>query len=462
MAQAGGDGFVEYKVQAKETIFSISRATGVKVSDILDINPGFTKLTKLQLGQIIKLPANSKIVDAEPLGVPENMVLSPMDPLKGVMTEATFVTEKSGKCVVALLLPFHAAEAGFSEDEGVSDIRKVPAKAEQFVQFYEGALMALDSLKRSGLHIELQVFDVGRGVDVLANEMSAINEASPNVIIGPVYEDQAKYLCDNLNNKNIPVIYPLSSKYTSLAAYGNMVALNLSDNALAQEMVEWIKGKVYDTNANLVYLDMVNTVKGLPLYLQQGIAEIPELVTYMWNDEITADSNATLLKPLLKPDVENYFVVTVDNQAELSRALPIVLLCKDEYKVSLIGMPDWQTYTLLDVENYFRLNVSLFSYCYTGIVSNETNEFTTQFIKYFGYAPTSLACKGFDVGLFAGQLAARIDNGECDSLDGYSAKGIYSTYQLKQIEGQAAFENRSLYQVNYGRNYRLYINKVNK
>ena len=73
-----------------------------------------------------------------------------------------------------------------------------------------------------------------------------------------------------------------------------------------------------------------------------------------------------------------------------------------------------------------------------------------------------MACKGFDVGLFAGQLAAKIDSGECNALNGYSAKGIFSTYKLQQIEGQAAFENRSLYKVNYGRDYRLHINNVNK
>lgn len=455
-AQISEQKYEEYVVKSKETIYSISRSTGVKVSDILDCNPGFTRLTKLKLGQIVKLPA--KVVEL----MPENIVTTPIDPMKGVVIPATFVPGSSGKCVVAILLPFYAKESGFSESEGATIDRKIPAKAEQFMQFYEGALIALDSLRNSGAHIEYQIFDIGRGVDMLAAEMEALNKLAPDMIIGPVYEEQAKYLCDNLWDKTTPVIYPLSSKSGAIKEYNNVVLLNISDNSLATEMAIWLRNEIHATGANLVYLNMgTNKMSNLAYQIKQRVTQIPELVTYTWNSAIDADSNATLMKPLLRADVENYFIVPTENQAELSRALPILLLCKDEYKITLVGLPDWQTYTLLDVENYYRLNVSLFTYSYTDGASEAMKSFSNKFMKYFGYVPSNLACKGFDTALYFGELAFKMERGEYKTLEGVADSGVFSTFRFMPVEGAAALENRALFRVTYGRDYMLHINKIN-
>lgn len=455
-AQVSEQKYEEYVVKSKETIYSISRSTGVKVSDILDCNPGFTRLTKLQLGQIVKLP--KRVVEL----MPENIVTTPIDPMKGVVIPATFVPDSSGKCVVAVMLPFYARESGFSESEGATVNRKIPAKAEQFMQFYEGALIALDSLRNSGAHIEYQVFDIGRGVDLLAQEMEALNKLAPDMIIGPVYEEQAKYLCDNLWDKSTPVIYPLSSKSSSIREYGNVVLLNISDKALANEMAMWMRNEIHSKGANLVYLNIGNNkMSNLAYQVKQSVTAIPELVTYTWNSTIDADSNATLMKPLLRADVENYCVVTTENQAELSRALPILLLCKDEFKVTLVGLPDWQTYTLLDVENFYRLNTTIFTYSYTDGASNEMTNFSRKFMKYFGYVPSNLACKGFDTALFFGGMAFKMERGEYNTLQGVAESGVFSTFKFMPVEDGNALENRALFRVTYGRDYMLHINKAN-
>ncbi len=455
-AQNYGQNYEEYVVKSKETIYSISRTTGIKVSDILDCNPGFTRLTKLKLGQIVKLPARAAEL------APQNIVTTPIDPMKEVLIPASFVPDSSGKCVVAILLPFYAKESGFNEDEGATIERKVPAKAEQFMQFYEGTLIALDSLKNSGAHVEYQVFDIGRGVELLAAEMEALNKLAPDMIIGPVYEEQAKYLCDHLGDKTTPVIYPLSSKSSGLKMYNNLVLLNISDSSLASEMALWLRNEIHSSSANVVYLDMgLSKMSNLSYQIKQKVAEIPELVTYKWNSAIDADSNATLMKPMLRTDVENYFIVPTENQAELSRALPIILLCKDEFKVTLVGLPDWQTYTLLDIENYYRLNMTLFTYSYTDGTSNAMKNFAAKFMKYFGYAPSNLACKGFDTALFFGELAFKMAHGKYKELNGVAETGVFSTFKFMPVDGGVALENRALYGVTYGRDYILHINQVN-
>lgn len=463
VAQSNTQGVEEYVTKSKETIYSISRSTGVKVSDILDLNPGLTRLTKLKLGQIIKLPANYKSVVQQPV-VPENIVTTPNDSYKDVRIPATFVDTArvdNGKIVIALLLPFYAKESGFSELEGVTDARKVPSRSLQFLQFYEGALMALDSLKNRGLNVEYQVFDIGRGVDILSAEMGAINELNPNVIIGPVYEEQAKLLCDSLHNKSIPVIYPLSSRSSKLANYPNLVVLNISDRSLAVEMASWLQNEIIANGANAIFFDIKNSLSGLTKSVVESVASLPGVIPYQWNSAIDADSNATFFRSYLKPDVENYIVLASEKEAELSRVLPVLLLCKDEYKITLVGLPDWQTYTVLDMENYYRLNLTFFAYSYTDGNSEKMRRFSNAFINYFGEIPSNLACKGFDTALMFGDLADKFTKGVYMDMNGVSMDGLFSAYRFATITNGGALENRALLKITYGRDYKIHINKAN-
>lgn len=468
-AYAQEEEYVEYVTKHKETIFSISRATGVKVNKILELNPGFTRTTKLKLGQIIKLPANSKVVEVQPSST-DYYVATPYDPLKRAKIPAQFVGDtlsgnKSGaddKVVMAFLLPLYAKESGFSEEEGITSDRKIPAKAEQFMQFYEGALLALDSLKRSGMSVEYQIFDVGRGTELLAGYMDEINALNPDVIIGPVYEAQAKLLCDSLHNKSIPVVYPLSNRAGTLTGYENLLMVNISERNLAVEMATWLQGCMARESANVLCFNLGGIQRNIESYLSQSVTAIPGVVQYNWNRDIVADSNATLMKPLLRQGVENYIVVPVEDEASLSRVLPIFMLCKDEFNITVVGLPDWQTYNRLDLESYYKLNVTMLTYSYTDGASDSMKSFTNNFVKYFGDIPSNLACKGYDSALFFGNLAYKTGRGEgSEVLGGGSEEGLFSVFRFVPMDGGAIKENRALYSVTYGRDYRLKIYRIN-
>ena len=64
----------------------------------------------------------------------------------------------------------------------------------RMVEYYEGFLMAVDSLKRTGTSIDLYVYDCGKDVSTL-NSILAKNEMkSMNVIFGPMHQQQIKPL----------------------------------------------------------------------------------------------------------------------------------------------------------------------------------------------------------------------------------------------------------------------------
>ena len=68
-----------------------------------------------------------------------------------------------------------------------------------------------------------------------------IDRFHPDLIIGPVYGSVYKALMDDLTNKNIPVIYPLSSRSEEFGVYPDFIQVNPSMKALTVAMSDWLR-----------------------------------------------------------------------------------------------------------------------------------------------------------------------------------------------------------------------------
>ena len=86
----------------------------------------------------------------------------------------------------------------------------IDQKAIGFLEFYEGTLLAIDSLQRKGMNIELYVFDVSN--QKMINALVQMDEFRDlNLIIGPVYPELQETVASFAAKNRIPMISPLAS-----------------------------------------------------------------------------------------------------------------------------------------------------------------------------------------------------------------------------------------------------------
>ena len=75
-----------------------------------------------------------------------------------------------------------------------------------------------------------------------------------------------------------------------------------------------------------------------------------------------------------------------------------------EYKISLIGYPEWQTYTQSLLNEFYQFDTYIYSSYYRNPLLERTTEFERRFINHFGYgmAPTfpRYGMLGFDLGFY--------------------------------------------------------------
>jgi len=177
-----------HKVKRKETVFSVSREYGI--SEQNDCSQSRTEKGN-EKGTIslyppipVQPPCNRRLPKRiRTLSPPSNNEL---------FRKSKEAPQAISTIKAALLLPFQ-------EDK-------------RMVEYYEGFLMAVDSLKRTGTSIDLYVYDCGKDVSTL-NTILAKNEMkNMNVIFGPMHQQQIKPLSTFAEKNHIRLVIPFSSK----------------------------------------------------------------------------------------------------------------------------------------------------------------------------------------------------------------------------------------------------------
>jgi len=129
---------------------------------------------------------------------------------------------------VALMLPFYLKENDERSyiDSSTTDpstgkrIKKIIYRdpdwiyppAINFLSFYEGVMVALDTLGKTGIHAQVSVFDTERDISVVDSLVKAGVLDSMDLIIGPVYPVTLAVVAQFGRMRHIPVVSPLSRR----------------------------------------------------------------------------------------------------------------------------------------------------------------------------------------------------------------------------------------------------------
>ena len=503
------DKFYYHKVAKGETFYSIARLYKIKPKRLLKFNEGYAQNQPLSVGAVVKLPLAE--IDLSILGkgeietsVREQQEIRPERPVQNETLkkveeasvtdilqdalmqkdekteqepekETTTVIGSTDKMEipdyisevvmpadpfvkVALLLPFSAKEYPVFVDTLVEKIPvQISARSEQFISFYEGVLLAVDSLKNQGYKVNLRVFDTERSAEKMYSMVDDIDRFHPDLIIGPVYGSVYKALMDDLTNKNIPVIYPLSSRSEEFGVYPDFIQVNPSMKALTVAMSDWLREEAKE--ANLVCLNLTGNeanhsdLEDIRLF-REYMHGIGNMNFYDWN---TSTVPLDGLRLQLLPDRENIIILPTMKEAEVSKILPVLSALTDGYRITVVGFPEWQAFTSVDHETYFKLNTKIFTYSYVDNTTEPAKQFALKYRKYFYTEPNNLAYKAFDMSLYFIELAAKYRDRTLDALEFYPRNGDFSRFYFQKMEGQAGKENHGFYIVNFGSDYRLKI-----
>jgi LysM repeat protein/ABC-type branched-subunit amino acid transport system substrate-binding protein len=431
---------VYYTVPARETMYNICKRFKTTENELLKLNPELSG--GLRNGMVLRIPLRIDEKDIPPVEEPApqevNAMLDVKTPAKPV---------KAAK--IALLLPYDADSPNSS------------AAGLRVIEYYEGMLLAADSLRKLGYSLELFVFDIGEKqnkLDTLLKYQSDVL-ASANLLIGGVSNEQIKTIADFARANKIKYVIPFTSKNEEVLNNAYIFQVNSPQQYLCDNAA-FAAAKMYD-KYNIIFIEtkdkeeQTDFIKTFKQQLKDRNIEYKDIKYREAGFE--ADLLGALTKD--KPNVALPTSASLDALDKIKTVLRSVAHTRTDFSISLFGFPKWQTYYKDCLDDFHDLNACIYSLFYADNMTPAVQNFYDKYKRWYSKSPMSsfpkYAMLGFDTGMFFFSAVQKYGANFETSLAKLKYPSIQTGFNFERVNNWGGFINTNIYLVHYNRDFSI-------
>jgi LysM repeat protein len=382
-----------YTVLPKEGFYRIKVKTGANKSTLEKLNPALAE-SGLKEGMILKIPYNSQLPTNA--NVPVTIADTITEQIEGTIKS---FDQLSGKIIdteqkrIAIMLPFKLNKVNVDSVANTKAFIKKDLSTKISLDFYSGALIALDSLQKLGVNLEVDVYDTKNLKSELNTILRNNDFSNTNAVIGPLMADNFNTVASALKSENVIAVSPIIKK-VNLGA--NVFQSRPSDDALKNKIIAHFKA---DSTANIVVVtDIKNKLASTKLKNQFKNAT---LVTSRTDRKTKEDAYYVFeqdLVSVLKPGKNIVFLETKDDGYVSNVSSILNSLITDDLKITLATTDKSKAFDDEDVSNDHLSNLSFTFPSVSKMISEEdNNSFVKQYKSKYKETPNAYAVRGFDL-----------------------------------------------------------------
>lgn len=412
--------YIEYAVRPKETLYSLSKMSGLSQDEFLLLNPALAN--GVEVGMVVKMPEFASI---------------PQETQVKKAYAAMSVKSGNDRKKLVLLLPFNLSKIEGDTINSTTTRLKKDKFLNLTLDFYSGALMAIDSAKSIGIPVDVSIFDSQETKN--SSNIAAIHQQnnleSADAIIGPFYQNNVEKTAALLANANVAVISPLSKDIGN--SFPNLYQTIPTAETLKKAIFEYIMAK----DGNIIAV-VDKKKESARQFIQQNYPSV-QFANLLDNGSL----NVTHLKSLFVKNKVNYVVLASENTGMVKWTISAMMSAMANYKVELVIMEPNET---LDTDEISFENLVKLKLMYPSItrenVSAEALIFRKEYRKKNKITPSIYATRGFDLTFDtmmrlsqAKKYQETIDAAATEQVDnrfefykkpdgGFTNKGVYILY----------------------------------
>ena len=460
-----------YTVKQGDTLYSLSKKFGISVADLIKINPRLR--WGLKEGMVLNLSGETQF---SPFAFADTLDIRSITSFRyhsDEICDSIKENRTQDPIKVVLLLPFHAKEILALDTISNDSVRranenyKYLSRGINFTEFYQGFLLAVDSLQQAGAQITLYTYDTKSDTLQMAQILKELEIIRPNLIFGPIMGDNIRYISAYSHENAIPLILPLSS-HKSGNAKGNPYSISMIPDTEAElnYCADYLS-QYHDKNIILIHNEdslrsAIITEFRETLFAYFSSKSIYEDVLYK---EIRVnDTSEKNLEHALRENINNVVFIVSQSEAYVSNIIGLLRINQSlGYNIQVFGLPVWQSFDNLRIELLHQLNTVVYSPFFIDYTRAQTQSFLKISRSKLGHEPfkTVNTGKGFNytyLGYESGllflnlwqQYGADFRNCLC-YLDGAMPQ---TTYKFKW-DANGGFSNTHLNFINYTEDFEV-------
>jgi len=454
-----GKKFYIHSVEKGQTLYSISKTYGTTVDIVLANNPD--AIDGLKPNDILKIPfiASAENVKKEIAKTETTVVVKekyiPFDSVKIqkaiidpklLSAEAasffadSFSTDNNNK--VALFLPFSLDKIDSMDVDKISNNHeKLPDDIKTGLEFYEGAKMAFDSLRKQGFKGKMFVYDSNVDSAGMVKLLKKPELKEMNLLIGLLPVKKFDPLLKYAKANNINIVAPSLLNNNILLGNTNASKVTPSYGTQVSEIAKYVAEK--HAGQNILLFNSANPKDKPYLNIFKSTAN-PELVKS--KSDTVKEVTFSTLNNFFSQSKPNIIVIPSANPLFVSEAINQLYRRKQEKKDSIIifGISNWQDIETLDFEYLNTLHAHISSFTFVDYKNEKTKRFIKKYRDEFRTEPTSHVFSGFDITYYYIGLLQKYGNRLNKSLPSQKQKGIQHEFNFYQMDFASGYENRGV------------------
>lgn len=427
---AGSDCREMHKVKSKETLFSIAKKYGVTVDELRAANPETQKPGyELKKKTLLCIPYHHEAAPVVTETIPSNEEL---------FRQAGKTTEGLNTIRVGVVIP----------------LKEQSALSARTLDYYRGVLMAVDSLKRTGLSFEIYTFDAGKTAEDIQNVLSRPIIPMLDIIFGPVDPTQIKAVSQVSKKNKIPMVVPFYSRSTEVFSNPYLFVLNAPDSIQYAQAGRLFKASF--SKANVVLIETGQTADGMVATVKQAVPSIRFA-------QLPVTENGLLSR--LDESKDNVLVLSSSDLKSLNVLLPVlrnVMQAHPELNVKLFGYPEWLSYTSSLIDDFHKADTYIYSSFFLDYTSEAYRRFSNEFHRNFKsemlQATPRMGVYGFDSGMYFFKGLSHY--GKAFAAQSPSTVGLQNKFVMKRVSTWGGLFNRQMQFVRFTPSHEIEIHQL--
>jgi LysM repeat protein/ABC-type branched-subunit amino acid transport system substrate-binding protein len=466
------DTYVQHLVLQGETLFRISQIYRVTAEELIKWNP-FLEYRNVLAGDTLKLVP----------GLPGLHTIAVEDEIgKAAFTECDYlrINKTNRKPVnVVMLLPLLIDENNsmnsdqllshnsiFTDQnmspDSIQVIRdgrgpqvRFQGNSENFIHFYEGALLAIDSLKQQGITVNLRVFDTEQKESRIRQLIATDRLRDADLIIGPVYPNEQKEVAEYAMRNQIPMVSPLSATDEIARSNPWFFQVNTPRNVINEITAKYAANK-YSTS-NFIILRTGNQVNDQDNDLIMQIREKVSQNGYGNSNFRTCDfqkSGLAGLRALVVKDRKNIIILTSGSEAEVSVGVSNIHTLAPNYDITVIGTNRFTQFESINQEYFHDGQLEFLAPYWPDYTKDVTKSFVRKFRNYYKTEPNQFSMQGYDVTYFFAKAVSEFGRDFRNCVHTINPKLVQGNYRFEKLPS-GGYVNKGLSVVTFTRDYKV-------
>ncbi|MEI6885042.1 MAG: LysM peptidoglycan-binding domain-containing protein [Bacteroidota bacterium] len=454
--QKDGKSFYIHSVKRGQTLYMISKAYGVEVNDIIDANPivreGLKADQKLyipvQEKQVVEETKKSsevtkKTSDQPPITSNQPPITNNQPPTTNHQPPITSNQTPCGSDTsaarhrynVVLMLPLYLGEVEAMNPETATEEMIDSWNPSKYLPFYNGFMLAVDSLRKQGLNLVLHVYDVGKDSARAQQLLKKPDVKAADLIVGVLFNKSFQIVAKFAHENKIPIVNPLSERTEIVRDNELVFKTNPSRSFFAESLADYFQKGLY---------------RGQIIIIRNGQFRDKDIADKLKKECLERNLNVFLAEGQdgaigkLSKSKENVIVAFADNNVYALDLMRRFYELRNDYKINLVGLPDWEKIEGLETDFLNGLETHFVTAGFVDYGDKQVQNLVRSYQDKLKSDPEPLAFQGFDVGYYFLSAMMKFGKSYPACISGFRLKTVQTNFDFVKSGNAAAngFENR--------------------